>query len=747
MTMTPVNVCAHCGLALKGSGAALRVNGAEKSFCCSGCAFVYQLAGGGEEGDSSESWLLVLLAFGVVLSGFIMTFSLVLYLYPDLPAPLRTQIQFVLLTLTTPVILGLGYPYLKMAAQEVPHGRLGMTTLIALGTMTAYVYSARVTFARGQHVYFDTASMVIILVTLGRFLQARARARMARAMRTSAGVSPPQARRVAGTDEEVVSVEEIRAGDILRALPAEKIVVDGTILDGRTTIDESLLTGESLPVSRGPGERILQGTVNLDGAILYEAVQVGEGTLLSQIEMMCAEAIGSRMPLESLVDKASAWFVSATLTLAALVLAYDALLRHRPLEGFLSALAILVVACPCALGIATPMATFVALQRAAREGVLIRAPEYLERMFGIDTVVFDKTGTLTEGKLQVMDIVTADIPECTSIDSAALLGIAASLESLSEHHLARAIVEEFKSQGGEAFSVSDFVNHPGEGIEGIISSEALRSSSRAENESVAAVHIHLGTAAALAARGLQMPVTLGKVGHRASLESCVYLGWDGWIRGAICLQDQLRSNAHALVAECKRQGLQIHLVSGDREESTSEAAHALHIEHWAAEELPAQKVEYIETLQRQGRKVAMVGDGQNDAPALARADIGIAHQIGTDLSKEAADVHILGGDLTLIPWSLGLAKKTLRHIKQNLFWAFIYNMVAIALAAMGFLKPVMAAAAMLLSSLIVVGNSLRLEKVRRIRAGTEPISQRAPVAAESHPPAPQRAASTYDLVQ
>jgi heavy metal translocating P-type ATPase len=747
MTMTPATICAHCGLAVKAPDSALGARAEEKSFCCSGCAFVYQLAGGGEEGDSSESWLLVLLAFGVVLSGFIMTFSWVLYLYPDLPAPLRVQIQFVLFALSTPVILGLGYPYLKIAAKEVPRGRISMATLIALGTLTAYAYSAQVTFARGQHVYFDTASMVIVLVTLGKYLQARARARMARAMRTLGEATAAPARRVKGSKEEFVSIDDVRVGDVLRAFPAEKIAVDGQILEGSTTLDESFLTGESLPVSRGPGDRVLQGSLNLDGAILYQAVQVGEGTLQSQIERMCAEAMSSRMPLETLVDKASAWFVGATIVFAALILAYDALLRHQALVGFLSALAILVVACPCALGIATPMATFIALQRAAREGVLIRSPECLERMFGIDTIVFDKTGTLTEGKLQVVDAASADAPGCARLDPVELLQIAASLETLSEHHLGRAILQEFKSQGGDLFYVTDFVNHPGEGIEGTVAVPSRRFSSGARNETDGDIHVHLGTAAALAARGLQMPEGLDGLNEHTTFESRVYLGWDGWVRGVICLQDQLRSGAQEVISQCRRQGLQIHLVSGDREASTREIAQALHIQNWAAEKLPAQKVEYLEMLQRQGRKVAMVGDGQNDAPALAKARIGIAHQIGTDLSKEAADVHILAGDLALIPWSLMLARKTLRHIRQNLFWAFLYNVVAIALAAMGFLKPVMAAAAMLLSSLIVAGNSLRLERVRRPRPAADPIPQRAKTEANPVQPAPQQAASSYDLVQ
>lgn len=730
--MLPAKICAHCGLALRGAPTVTQLGGEEKQFCCSGCAFVYQLAGGGQEGDSSESWFLVLLALGAVLSGFIMSFAWVLYLYPDLPTHLRDQIHYILLVLTTPVILGLGYPYLKLAVQEMPRGRLSMATLITVGTVTAYVYSARQTFQHGHEVYFDTASMVIILVTLGKYLQARARARMAKAMRTLANETPAQVRRLRGQSadqgEDLVSLDVVRAGDLLRALPGERIAVDGKILEGRTTLDESILTGESLPVMRGPGDTVLQGTVNFDGTIIYEGVKVGEGTLQAQIERMCAEAIEARMPLQVLVDSVSAWFVGVVMVFAFGVVAYYSVLQHEPLHGFMNALAVLVVACPCALGIATPMATFVALQRAAKEGVLIRVPENLERMSKVDTVVFDKTGTLTEGKLSVLDVIAnAD----AGLNRNVLLRIAASLESNSEHHMGRAIVKEFQVQGGELLAVHDFQNHPGEGIEGRVLAPVLSGVQAVEQVCI----VHLGTAASLLRRGMSKPAGLERSLPEAGLESRVYLGWDGAIRGVICLQDHLRPGVMSVMKQCRAQKLEVHLLSGDRSVCTEKVAAELGIEHWASERLPRQKVEYVEELQREGRKVAMVGDGVNDAPALAKADVGIAHQIGTDLSKEAADVHILAGDITLVPWVLSLSKKTFRHIQENLFWAFLYNVIAIGLAAMGWLRPVMAAAAMLVSSLMVVGNSLRLEKVRGHRGKSAP---RGASAADSLRPAAEK---------
>jgi len=734
--MRPPTLCAHCGLGLRGGGTTLNLIGEEKHFCCSGCAFVYQLAGGGEEGDSSESWFLVLLAVGVVLSGFIMSFAWVLYLYPDLPVHLRSQLEYILLGLSTPVIFGLGYPYMKLAVQELARARLSMATLIALGTVTAYVYSARQTFRHGHDVYFDTASMVIVLVTLGRYLQARARARMAKAMKSLASEKPAEVRRINGAEEEIIALESVRPGDVLRALPAEKIAVDGKIVEGRTTLDESILTGESLPVLRGPGENVLQGTINLDGTIVYQAVQVGEGTLRAQIEKMCAEALGSRMPLQALVDSVSAWFVGAVVVFALGVAGYYSFMRHDSLHGFLNALAILVVACPCALGIATPMATFVALQRAAKEGVLIRAPEVLEQMSKVDTIVFDKTGTLTEGKLRVLDVIAS---AHAGLGRAGILQIAASLESNSEHHLGRAILDEFRCAGGGLQPVRDFRNHPGEGIEGVVESLPVAFA----GDSGAPTCVHLGTAASLESRGLAMPADLATSLPEAGLESRVYLGWDGAIRGVIRLQDHLRAGAADVMRQCRAGGLEIHLLSGDRTASTREVARELGIEHWAAERPPAEKVEYVTALQRQGRKVAMVGDGVNDAPALAKADVGIAHQIGTDLSKEAADVHILAGDITLVPWVLSLSRKTFRHIQLNLFWAFIYNLVAIGLAAVGWLRPIMAAAAMLLSSLMVVGNSLRLEKVRGLRG--KPVTRSVPPSPATSMPSPAERPQTSTI--
>lgn len=715
--MTVAKICAHCGLALGGPGTEVPTESGPKSFCCSGCAFVYQLAGGGEEGDSAESIFLVLLAFGTVLSGAIMTFSWVLYLYPHLEDHLRIEIQYLLMALSAPLIFGLGYPYLKLAVREIRHLRLSMASLIALGTLAAFFYSAWVTIRHGQHVYFDTASMVIVLVTLGKYLHARARAQMATAMRTLAKDTPTEVRRVRDGAEEMVSVDRVKAGDILRAVPAERIAVDGTIREGRTTVDESILTGESLPQIREVGDRVLQGSMNLDGAILYEAVQVGEGTVKAQIERMCVEAIGARMPLASLVDTVSAWFVGSTLVLALGVGLYYTYVRHQPMDAFLNALAVLVVACPCALGIATPMASFVAMQRAAKEGVLIRVPEVLERLRRVDTVVFDKTGTLTEGKLRVIDVQAS---RESGVDKATILRIAASLENSSEHHLGQAILDAFQSAGGQLAEVEDFQNHPGEGIEGMMANNEITCSGGPVEPQSSRTIVFVGTGASLEARRLRMPLDLESLHGESPLESRAFVGWGGMIRGVIRLQDQIRPNAREVVTQCRAKGLEIHLLSGDRQKSTEQAAHQLGIENWVGEKLPWQKVEYVEALEKTGRHVAMVGDGVNDAPALAIADVGIAHQLGTDLSKEAADIHILAGNLTLVPWSVGLAKRSFRHIQENLFWAFIYNVIAIGLAAAGVLRPVLAALAMLLSSLLVVGNSMRLSKTLGIRKTAAP---------------------------
>ena len=701
--MQTAKTCTHCELALRGAPTILRVRGEEKVFCCSGCAVVYELTGGGDAGGSAESWFLVLLGFSAILSGFIMTFSWVLYLNPDLPANVRNPLLYVLLVLSTPVIFGVGYPYLKTAIREVVRGRLSMSSLIALGTVTAYVYSAYLTVQHAPHVYFDSATMVIVLVTVGRFLQARARARAAQAMRSFAIAAPQQARRLAGSAEEIVAVDEVKPGDKIRVLPAEKIAVDGRIAEGRTTLDESLLTGESLPVPRGPGDFVFQGTVNIDGAIVFQATQVGEGTLQAQIERLLADAVGARMPLQAFVDRVSAAFVALTLVLAAGVFIYYSL-HQRRVDGFLNALSILVVACPCALGIATPIAAFIAMQRAAREGVLIRLPEVLEKMARIDTVVFDKTGTLTEGRLSVQEV---KISSSAKLSPAQLLRLAASLENSSEHHAGRAIVEEYRKNSAELLSIENFVNHPGEGIEGDVHVEA---------DNLPPVHLCLGTLPSLLERGLHLPSDLQNVDASPGIETRVYVGWEGEIRGIIRLQDHLRAGAAETVRQCQQQRFDVRLLSGDRKEATRCVAETLGIERWAGERLPWQKVSYVEELENSRHHVAMVGDGVNDAPALAKATVGFAHQVGTDLSKEAADVHILGGELARVPWALSLSRKTFSHVRQNLFWAFIYNVLAMGLAAAGYLRPIMAAAAMLLSSVMVTANSMRLGRVKGLPA-------------------------------
>jgi Cu+-exporting ATPase len=689
--------CAHCGLPVGGLRTSVVIEGEERFFCCSGCVFVYQLAGGGDTpGGSAVSWQLILLGFGVVLSGFLMTFSWAIYLNPDISPETHAMLNYVMLALATPVIFGVGFPYYRLAAQELAHARLSMSSLIAFGTLAAYLYSAWLTFRRSEHVYFDTASMVIVLVTLGRYLEARARARAGMAMRTFAAETPPRAFRLRDGNEEEVEVEVIQRGDLLRVLPGARIPVDGRIQSGRTTVDESLLTGESLPVARGPGDTVFQGTLNQDGAVVLEALEVGEGTLQARIEQLLSTALAARMPLEALVDRISAAFVVFTVGLA---LGVGIFYWHqgRTADGLLNSLAVLVVACPCALGLATPLAGFVALQRAAREGVLLRSMEVLEKLARLDTVVFDKTGTLTEGSFRV-----AAIRPAPGVSADRVLHLAASLESSSEHHLARAIVHEARARGLDLTAPRSFVNHPGEGVEGEMETPGGRA------------QVVLGTLRYLRGRGLEVPPGLENSAPETGYGTEVYVGWDGRGRGAITLEDGIREDSRAAVLQCRKAGLELHLLSGDRRASTERVAGTLQIPHSAAEQLPVQKVAYIAELQKTGRRVAMVGDGVNDAPALAQADVGFTHQMGTEMSREAADVHVLGTSLVRIPWSVSFARKAFRHIRQNLFWAFFYNVIAMGLAAAGWLRPVWAAVAMIASSMMVVGNSFRLGRTRGI---------------------------------
>ena len=699
MTKSAAITCAHCGLPVPGHGTAAEIRGQQHTFCCTGCAFVYGLVGGGESGGSSASWFLILLGFGVVLSGFIMSFSFAIYFNPDLPTNIRNVLQYIMLALATPVIFGIGYSYLRTAAREIVLGRLSMSSLIAIGTVSAYGYSAYLTLHHAPHVYFDSASMVIVLVTVGRFLQARARARASEAMRAHVAQAPRQARRVRDGADELIPVEAISTGDLIRVLPGEMMAVDGRIREGRTTVDESRLTGESLPVPRVSGDMVFQGTVNLDGSVAVEALQTGEGTLQAQIERLLADAAAARMPLQALVDRVSSVFVAAILTLAAGVFLYYET-HDQPAGGLLNALAVLVVACPCALGLATPMAAFVALQRGAREGVLIRSTEVLEKLAHVDTVVFDKTGTLTEGKLTV-EVIRAGSD--SGISNEKLLEIAASLESCSEHHLGRSIVEQSRKCGTRLWPVTGFRNRPGEGIEGSLA--------WSDDRDAESFRVYLGTIESLSSRGLELPADLGPAAAGAGFGTVVYIGWAGQVRGLVRLGDHLRPAAGEAVEECRRQRLDVHMLSGDRLESVQQVAAALGISNWASGQLPTQKLEYVKQLQRKGRRVAMVGDGINDAPALAQAHVGFTHQVATDLSREAADIHVLGGDLARVPWSVSLARKTFRHIRQNLFWAFFYNVIAMSMAAVGWLTPIVAAVAMVASSLMVAGNSLRLAKL------------------------------------
>jgi Cu+-exporting ATPase len=456
---------------------------------------------------------------------------------------------------------------------------------------------------------------------------------------------------------------------------------------------------------------------------VLEALEVGEGTLQAQIERMLSAALAVRMPLEALVDRVSAAFVLFTVALAAGVGVYYWHLG-RTAEGMLDGLAVLVVACPCALGLATPLAGFVALQRAAREGILFRSAEVLEKLARVDTIVLDKTGTLTEGRFRVGELrSSSDVPPDE------LLRIAASLESSSEHHLGRAIVEAAQARGLPLAAVDNFVNHPGEGIEGDVSPAEMPG---------AATRVLLGSLAYLCARGFEVPQEMAAAAKQADFGTEVYLGWEGRVRGAMRLEDHIREDARAAVVQCRQAGLEVHLLSGDRRASAERVAAALDIAHWVGERLPAQKVAYVAELQKAGRRVAMAGDGVNDAPALAQADAGFTHQVGTDMSREAADVHVLGTSLARIPWSIAFSRRAFRHIRQNLFWAFFYNVVAMGMAAAGWLRPVMAAAAMIASSLMVVGNSLRLGKAPGISGGarTAALESRAARASSVGPPPP-----------
>lgn len=614
--------------------------------------------------------------------------------------------------LATPVVLWGGQPFFERGWTSIVNRSTNMFTLIAMGTGAAYSYSVVATLFPGIFpvsfrengvipVYFEAAAAITTLVLLGQVLELRARSRTGQAIRALLDLSPKTARSLRDGREEDIPLDRVKVGDKLRVRPGEKVPVDGVILEGNTSVDESMITGEAIPVEKVPQSRVVGATINGNGSFLMRAERVGSETLLAQIVLMVARAQRSRAPIQKLADRVAGWFVPAVVIIAILTFVAWALLGPQPrfAHALVNAVAVLIIACPCALGLATPMAIMVGTGRGASVGVLIRNAEALEILEKVDTLVVDKTGTLTEGKPTVVSIIAAP-----GHDEATLLRLAASLEQRSEHPLGAAIVAASKARNMALGESTGFRAATGAGIQGTIDNTP----------------VIVGTEKYLSDSGVAPRALFEKAAQLRGLgQTVVFVATAGKLSGIIGIADPVKESTLPALRELKRSGIRILMITGDNHATADAIARRLGIEEFEAEILPEKKAEIVRRLQNEGRTVAMAGDGINDAPALAQANVGIAMGTGTDVAMESGGVILVKGDLNGILRALKLSQATMRNIRQNLFFAFLYNSLGVPIAAgvlypfFGLLlSPVLAAAAMSLSSVSVIANSLRLRTVK-----------------------------------
>ena len=621
--------------------------------------------------------------------------------------------NWISLILATPVVLWAGAPFFERGWRSLLTRNLNMFTLIAMGTGVAYVYSVVGTLApqlfppafRDMHgmvaVYFEAAAVITVLVLLGQVLELRARERTSGAIKALLGLAPKTARRITDHGDEDVAIDAIVVGDRLRVRPGEKIPVDGVVTEGRSAVDESMVTGESMPVSKVEGARVIGGTVNQSGGLVLSAEKVGRDTMLARIVDMVARAQRSRAPIQRLADRVAGWFVPAVI--AAAVAAFAAWMTFGPEPrftfGLVAAVTVLIIACPCALGLATPMSIMVGVGRGAHSGILIRDAEALERFERIDTIVLDKTGTLTEGKPKVVSIVAAG-----GFEESELLLLSASVERGSEHPLAQAILNAAKERGVKPGEAGDFASPSGKGATGTVDGRKIA----------------LGNAMLMGELGISTgDVDAAAEAARQDGATAIYVAVDGRAAGIIAIADPVKVSAPAALAKLREDGLRVVMLTGDNLTTARAVASKLGIDEIEAGVLPERKSEVVERLRKEGRIVAMVGDGVNDAPALAAADIGVAMGGGTDVAIESAGVTLLTGDLMGLVRARRLSVATMRNIRQNLTFAFLYNAAGVPIAAgvlypvLGILlSPMIGAAAMALSSVSVIGNALRLARTK-----------------------------------
>ncbi len=624
-----------------------------------------------------------------------------------------TWLPWIELLLATPVVLWGGWPFFQRGWASIVNRSTNMFMLIAIGTGIAYFYSLVATIFPGifpasfrdmngrPAVYFEAAAAIVTLVLLGQVLELRARSRTGAAIRALLDLAPRTARVLRNGNEQDIPLDQVHVGDRLRVRPGEKIPVDGVVLEGRSSVDESMITGESVPVEKTEGARVIGATVNGSGSFIMRAERVGRETLLAQIVGMVSQAQRSRAPIQRLADKVAGWFVPAVIAIAALTFMAWAIFGPEPrfAHAIVNAVAVLIIACPCALGLATPMAIMVGTGRGAHAGVLIKNAEALETLENVDTLVIDKTGTLTEGKPRVVSLRSSEgVPESE------LLRLLASLEQGSEHPLASAILAAARERNLTLATVSDFHSVSGKGITG-----------RIEGKLVIA-----GNEQLLSEKTLVLGSLLSMANDlRSKAQTVIFVAVDGKPAGLVGIADPIKPSAPQALNDLKTEGLRIFMLTGDSKTTAAAVARELGIDEFEAEVLPEKKRDGIANLQKQGRTVAMAGDGVNDAPALAQADVGIAMGTGTDVAIESAGITLLKGDLAGIVRARKLSRATMQNIRQNLFFAFIYNSIGVPIAAgvlypfFGILlSPILAAAAMSFSSVSVITNSLRLRHAK-----------------------------------
>ncbi len=597
------------------------------------------------------------------------------------------------LLMATPVQFYAGYQFYRDAWNALKHGGANMAVLVALGTSAAYLFSIYNTFIADAMPYYETSAIVITLIILGRLLESMSRGRTSEAIKALIGLQAKTAKVIRDGEEVDLPIELVKAGDIVVVRPGEKIPVDGVIIKGSSAVDESMLTGESIPVDKNQGDKVIGATMNKFGTFNYRATKVGKDTVLAHIIKVVEQAQGSKAPIQRIADVISGYFVPVVVVIAAItfLIWYFYVSPGNIAKALLNATAVLVIACPCALGLATPTSIMVGTGKGAENGILFKGGEHLEKAHRVDTIVLDKTGTITKGQLSLTDVVVFN-----NADQAEILAVAATVEKTSEHPIAQAVVNAAHEQQITITEAESFTAIPGAGVVAGVSGR----------------QVLIGTRLLMSQNSIEFSAAIAEAEKLESQgKTVMFLAVDGNLTALLAVADTIKEYARETIDDLQKLGIDVWMITGDNQRTAQAIAQQVGIKNVAAQVLPQNKAEEVRSLQQQGRIVAMVGDGINDAPALATADIGIAMGTGTDVAIEAGDVTLMSGDLRGLVSAIKLSRATMTNIKQNLFWAFIYNIVGIPIAAFGYLSPVLAGAAMAFSSVSVVTNALRLRKV------------------------------------